>query len=60
MLLLWGKFQIFNFFLPKLRLFGVKIRRMENEIKEIGDKMRFVILVVWMRFVVNFFFLNNS
>ena len=56
MLLLWGKFQFFNFFLPKLRLFGVKIRRMENERKEIGEKMRFVILVVWMRFVVNFFF----
>ena len=56
MLLLWGKFQIFNFFLPKLRLFGVKIRRMEDERKEIGEKMRFVILVVWMRFVVNFFF----
>ena len=59
-MLFWSKFQIFNFFLPKLHLFGVKIRRMENERKEIGEKMRFVILVVWMRFVVNFVFLNNS
>ena len=59
-MLFWSKFQIFNFFLPKLRLFEVKIRRMENERKEIGEKMRFVILVVWMRFVVNFVFLNNS